>query len=510
VRRAAALGALLLIGLGLRLLILVSPLGELDADEALAGLMARHIAFAGERPAFFWGQSYLGTLEEFTAAALFVLFGAGTFVLKLAPMAYSLIFVALGGLTAHQLFGPRRGLATAAYLAFPPAMLGLWSIKARGGYAELLALGQALILATLWLARSPSPLRAGVWGLIAGLAFWTHLLAVVYLLPCSVYLLVVHARRWSLVEWAVLLAGGLVGAAPLIVFNVATDWSTFRDLLQPTDLPYNPLWHLVRFCREAIAVLVGIGAPVPPSDRTFNDRAFRAVAFGPAWAAGLACLAVGGIVVAHRQAVRAFLTRQRGREPEPALLLVVAATVVATITLTSYGYFVSEPRYALPLYACAPLLAGAVWRLPVPARIATGLGLATLHTRSFLLTVAVLFPADLVQSDAANRATLIQALDRRGVQHIHTDYWLANPLMFESHERILANTVAGLANRNPDLAAPVLADPNAIWLFQAGSDVERGFLTRVAALDSTPRVDSASIYHLYSDVSPAVLDAGLL
>ena len=96
------------------------------------------------------------------------------------------------------------------------------------------------------------------------------------------------------------------------------------------------------------------------------------------------------------------------------------------------------------------------------------------------------------------------------MQHIHTDYWLANPLMFESHERILANTVAGLANRNPDLAAPVLADPNAIWIFQAGSDVERGFLTRLAALQSTPRVDSVSIYHLYSDVSPAVLDAGLL
>src|SRR2546430_759798 len=68
------LAALLLLGLGVRLAIIFSPLGELDGDEAVVGLMARHIAFLGERPVFYYGQPYLGSLEAFSSAPLFVLF----------------------------------------------------------------------------------------------------------------------------------------------------------------------------------------------------------------------------------------------------------------------------------------------------------------------------------------------------------------------------------------------------------------------------------------------------
>src|SRR3954453_20028827 len=80
---AFALGGLLLLGLARRLAVIASPLGEIDGDEAVVGLMARHIAFLGERPVFYYGQPYLGSLEAFTAAPFFVLFGPTTLVLKL-------------------------------------------------------------------------------------------------------------------------------------------------------------------------------------------------------------------------------------------------------------------------------------------------------------------------------------------------------------------------------------------------------------------------------------------
>src|SRR5918911_5468156 len=87
--------AMLLVGLVLRLAIIASPLGEIDGDEAVVGLMARHIAFVGERPVFYWGQPYLGSLEAFTAAPLFKLFDSSTPLLKLVPTAYSLAFLAI-------------------------------------------------------------------------------------------------------------------------------------------------------------------------------------------------------------------------------------------------------------------------------------------------------------------------------------------------------------------------------------------------------------------------------
>src|SRR5437762_8913228 len=60
----------------LRLLVLASPLGDLDADEAVVGLMGRHIAYAGELPVFYYGQPYLGSLEAFSAAGVFLLIGS--------------------------------------------------------------------------------------------------------------------------------------------------------------------------------------------------------------------------------------------------------------------------------------------------------------------------------------------------------------------------------------------------------------------------------------------------
>ncbi len=49
-----ALGLIVIAGLLLRWAIIASPLGWIDADEAIVGLMARHIV-QGERPGFYWG-----------------------------------------------------------------------------------------------------------------------------------------------------------------------------------------------------------------------------------------------------------------------------------------------------------------------------------------------------------------------------------------------------------------------------------------------------------------------
>ncbi len=122
---ATATVALLLVGLWVRVAVILSPAGQLDADEAVVGLMARRIAFGGERPVFFYGQAYLGTLEPFTAALLFWLVNSSTALLKLVPALYSLAFLGASAAVARRLFGPGPALLTMAYLACPPAMWAL-------------------------------------------------------------------------------------------------------------------------------------------------------------------------------------------------------------------------------------------------------------------------------------------------------------------------------------------------------------------------------------------------
>src|SRR5205823_13644165 len=111
-----ALGAIVALGIVLRAWILTGPLGEVEADESVVGLMALHIQ-AGEFPAFYWGQPYLGSLEAYLVAAALALAGPSNLVLKAVPGLAYLAFVLLLFLGARRAFGDRVALLSALYLA---------------------------------------------------------------------------------------------------------------------------------------------------------------------------------------------------------------------------------------------------------------------------------------------------------------------------------------------------------------------------------------------------------
>src|SRR5919204_2464527 len=316
------LTGLLLVGLAVRLAVIASPIGEIDGDEAVVGLMARHIAFVGERPVFYWGQPYLGSLEAFSAAPLFRVFDSSTFVLKLVPAAYSLGFGGLSATRARRLFGTGAGLATAAYLALPPAMWAVWSTKARGGYAELLFLGQAVLLATLALARSPNRRLALLWGVLAGLALWTHLLAVVYLAPAIVFLLLARRDEWSATRLGLAVLGGIVGMTPLIIENLADGFLTVAALLQPPDLPVDPAAQLLRFFRVGVPVLVGLGQPT--TSQTMFDQDWPQRPAGHLWVAALALVLLAGVVVMYVPSLARLISCGAQPASAPALFVLLA------------------------------------------------------------------------------------------------------------------------------------------------------------------------------------------
>ena len=55
-------------------------------DTATVGWMGLNILQHGERPLFFYGQTYFGSLEAYLAALLFSLFGISEFVLSLSAI----------------------------------------------------------------------------------------------------------------------------------------------------------------------------------------------------------------------------------------------------------------------------------------------------------------------------------------------------------------------------------------------------------------------------------------
>jgi hypothetical protein len=493
------LAALVVVGVGLRLAVIASPLGEIDGDEAVVGLMARHIAFTGERPVFYWGQPYLGSLEAFSAAPLFGAFNSSTPLLKLVPTTYSLAFLVLSGLLARELFGLGAGLATAAYLALPPAMWAVWSTKARGGYAELLCLGEALLLVTLALRRGPGWRLSLGWGLLAGLTCWTHLLGVVYVAAAALFLALGRSR---FVAGPLVIAGAVIGLLPLIAYNISTGFGTLAALLQPADLPIEPGAQLVRFFRVGVPVLLGLGQPTTSQAMFDADWPLR-----PAGHLLVAVAAVAGLGVAvgvHVPAVRRLVRCPREATAGPALLVLLALIVPPVVALTRFGFFVSEPRYALPLYSTVPLAMGALWRVRWPVlRWATVAGIAAFNVYSLVSTDPRLWlPEETPGSTAATRAQLVQYLVAQDRHQMYTDYWIGYPIMFETRETVLAYVISGGFNRYVPPADNVQRTPNPAWVFEPGMDAETEFLDRLDAIGGQAHVADVAVYRVYTDVQP--------
>src|SRR5436189_263651 len=81
-----------LIALLLRLWLVVRAGGTVNGDEALVGIQAQQI-LRGERPVYFYGQVYMGSLEAYLIAAIFALFGSSAWTLRVEPLILSLCIV---------------------------------------------------------------------------------------------------------------------------------------------------------------------------------------------------------------------------------------------------------------------------------------------------------------------------------------------------------------------------------------------------------------------------------
>ncbi|MGH2514912.1 MAG: ArnT family glycosyltransferase, partial [Ktedonobacterales bacterium] len=230
-----AVSLLLLAGASLRLWMLAHGDPTLDSDEATFGLMALHVQ-RGDWSVFMWGQPYMGTFETFIIAPFLAVFGSSAFALRLGPMLLGLAVIATTYLLAARIYSRRIGVYSAALLAVGSPFFVVHSLRAYGGYVETLLFGNLLLL--LALPRTTTHVNrvgvAALAGLIAGLALWTDLLAVPYLIVAG--MLCWWLRRATLRSrgGAALIVGVLAGAAPAIFYNVAHGAPTLDSVLALT------------------------------------------------------------------------------------------------------------------------------------------------------------------------------------------------------------------------------------------------------------------------------------
>jgi len=443
---------MVLIGaVALRAALLALDAVPFNADEAVVALMARHI-LQGERPLFFYGQAYMGSLDAYLIAGAFRLFGERVLSVRLVQVALFAVVLVTGYLVVLRFTDDRCiALLTMLLLAFPPVLLTLYTTATLGGYGEALLAGNLLLLWGFRLGREDTRRWELwlAWGLVAGLGFWAFGLTLVYLAPVTLWLLWrrgrVGVRPWRGYLLAAL--GFAVGSLPWWLGNLGRVDVAVAELLGKA----------VGSTATAGSFLGNVGM------RTFNFFVLGLPAlFGlrfpwgvegpPLWlAVPVLALYLGALFRALRYWPAFTRAGSRGcyhllTSSARSLLWGVGVTLFLGFVLTPFG---GDPsgRYFLPLFL--PLFAFTADALTVVrerfgrwawALLGAVLAFNLIGTAQAALTnppgITTQFEA-ITQVDHRYDAELMDFLRAHGGTRGYANYWAAYPIAFLSGEEII-------------------------------------------------------------------------
>ncbi len=494
-------------------------------------LLARHIAYNGEWPIFFYGLPYMGPIEGYIAAPLFYLFGPSTFVLRLGLLPFFFLFVICMYCLTRMLY--TRGLAvfTVILLCFGSISIIGRELQAVGEYPEIVFFAALICLLLVWLARSVSmddrPVRPGLrrvlvyglLGLVVGVALWVDFLILPFI-GCGALFLFLFCRRelWS---WAGigLFLGLVIGAFPLILYNVTAplDRNSIAVLL---SIHGNVVNQHIPFIKQLAGTLL-ISLPnatglYPLCDATAfplfgKVPGISCTLVHGGWSAGylllwtIATVFAACFVWRHWRGTsllkpnwtfeeRQGMVLQCGRlllliSALGTIVLFVISPVSATVPGPTARYLicvlVALPAVLWPLWRGLPraLLTATDWRMRASSIVRSCL-LALLLTVYVVGTFGAFANVPIGQDYYKRQEALVHKLLSLGATRIYSEYWTCNRLTFQSQEKIICSALdPGLRpgfDRYIAYQQIVRAAPHPAYIFPIG-------MPQIAAFDKGMR-----------------------
>jgi 4-amino-4-deoxy-L-arabinose transferase-like glycosyltransferase len=477
-----------------------------NGDEAIVALMAHHI-LRGERPVFFYGQAYLGATDAWLAAVSFSIFGETIFAIRVVHIVLFAGVVFTTYLLARRYLQSEWGARAAMlWMALPPTMLTLYTTATLGGYTETLLFGNILLLMANGQWLQADRWRAGRWfmlGIIAGFAFYTFPLILIYLVPIGLLLLYrLRLRVWR--EYAIALLGFALGSMPW--------W-----------------WALIQSGGVLVAEMTGsaVAGTVESSSglsglliRLLNFFVFGTSAWWGLrypWSAEFVLPVVGIAVFVFYLGALGYAVK-RG----PRVLWGMIATLLATFLLTPFG---GDPsgRYFLPLYVPSAIFAAMLLqRFRKQNVIIASLLLALLvgyNVTGTLVAAAKNPPGITTQFDPVTwidhtrDQELIDFLLANGETRGYTNYWVQTPIAFLSGERIISAArlpyhlgldYTSRDDRYPPFTQAVREAPRAFYITVNHPKLDALIRNRLTGLGVAFKEHGIGNYHIFYDLSRRV------
>jgi hypothetical protein len=417
----------------------VGPHTSPSSDEAVVGLMAMRLLHGHLPGAFYWHQTYGGSLESVAVAPFIGLFGHTTLGLRSASVIFELTASWLVWRIARHLLRPAIAAVVGLVSLFFPLASVLWGTKERGFYPLTAALGFAAVLMALNVHERPS---SRLWwtgfGLVAGVGWWMSPNIAYYVLPIALWLAV--RGHWRPFRNVVLAAAAFVaGSSVWIASNVRND---FGSVLRP---PY-----------------VGTSS-------TFASRFAFFWTHGLPFALGLRGIPAGGWYIHAAVGISlyvltvvafGFALRRTVLKDAPDIFLLAVSPFVFTAFIGNYQLL--DGRYVYFLASMIPFVIGRLVDVRT-GRVIVALVLAA-STYGFVHHYG---PS--VRSAPGSTVPLARKIAAHGYRTAVANYWIAYKMTYESGEGVVASPMPGMVGLRYLPYAREVYDSRPAYLFQAGT-----------------------------------------
>jgi len=422
------------------------PQSYFDSDQAIFGLMAKHLAERRAFPMFMYGQTYILAVEAWLAAPVFVVAGASVAALKFPLLVINIIIAILlirifwreVGLT------PVAGLLAAIFFVLPAPGTAAQLVEPSGGNLE-----PFLYIVLIWLTRN----RPNWCGVILGLGF-LHREFTIYGLVALLAIEAAHgvlftrdgivrrlkmfrtaAEVWLLVTWLKQFSSAAGPGTSLADLYLLAPPDNLRELLN-------------RVCIDPRTMLAGVWAglsthlpklfgmtPQPLIEYGIDSGARQGLPWG-----FLLLVGILGIAIVRIAMTIAGERRWRPEYDPCAYLVLVGLFSFGAYTLLRCGV-IGIMRYELLSLIGATGLAAWYLRIERVRVIATlWIALTVSWALGTSLGHARLWAEYLTHPPTGVKRLVIGQLESRGIHYAYADYWLAYYIAFMTNERIIVHS----------------------------------------------------------------------
>jgi hypothetical protein len=415
---------------------------QFDSDQAVMGLMAKHLVEGRAFPVFMYGQSYILGVQAWMAAPMFLLFGVSVASLKLPLLLINLAIAILLVRLFEREAGLRPALAAAAAAPFILPSPGTAShlLEASGGNPE-----PFLYALLIWLTRR----RPWVCGLILGFGFLQREFTVYALLA----LLCIWAMERTLFTREGVLRLGRVALAAAGVWVVIRGLRLLSSAAGPgttianlDGVPNNLLEIAARTCIAPGTLAMGVGrlfslhwpellgtAAYPLSDFSIESRVSQGLAWSSWLPAAAVALALVGIATGDRGLNRRLSTS-------------ICAFLALVGLFSTAGYVAGRcgelnfytMRYELLSLAAIVALGGWFLRVSRQKWLTTAwVAVVVCWTMLAGVSHARLWHEYLTVPPVGAKRIVIGILEKEGAKYGTADYWMAYYVSFLTKERLI-------------------------------------------------------------------------